>query len=257
MKIAINLRRVGVALTALAGFACLIQHAALAQEPPPPAESAAGKPADMPVAVDPPPAPLQEGNLAAVLNCDGYGDFMRSGDGITRQGLGFWTAGGDRVRRRPSFQNGVEYCNRAIARIDAEFPQFWMRKVSLVQSRAVHRLINGDAARALADIDAAAAAAAEPQNVHYVRSLGVNNGFIRAFALVSNGDHAAGEALALETLAQRPFSREAVNAAVVAVGPEATSGTIDQLLRAAGRLDPSRSHSLFIYLFEPGRYAEA
>lgn len=251
-------RRARVALATLAGLACLA-HSATAQEGQAPSvEGAAAKPAAA-VAVDPPPAPplAVQNNLAAVLQCDGYAEFRRSGDGITRQGAGIFTVAGDRLRRRPNFQNGVAYCDQAIARLDAEFPQFWMRKVSLTQSRAVHRLVAGDAAGALVDLDAADAAAAEPQNAHYLRSLGANTGFIRGFALIRTGDRAAGEGAVLATLGQRQFSRDAVTAAVVAVGPEATQATMDQLLRAAGRLDPSRSNALFLYLFETGRYAEA
>lgn len=219
-------------------------------EAPPPAPP-------VPVAVAPPPAPIQEGNAAAMQNCDGYGDAQGSGDGMTQQGLSIWSVGGDRMRRQPSFQHGVEYCTRALARIDGEFPQFWMRKVSLLQSRALHRLLASDTAGAIADLDLAAAAAQEPGDRYFVRSLAFNSGVIRAYTQIEAGDRAGGEALAMQMHANRPYSREAVGAALLAIGPDGSSANIETLLRAAGRLDPSRSNAIYTYLFESGRFADA
>lgn len=199
----------------------------------------------------------RQSDAAALQNCDGYGDMMRSGDGMTVQGIGIWQPAGDRLRRRPTFRDGVDFCTAAIARLDAQFPQFWMRKVSLLQSRAVHRLLANDVPGALADLDAAVAAAAEPTNPYYLRSLDVNTNFIRAYAMIEAGDQAGGETLAMRTWARRRYSREAISAALSTIGPKGSRENIDTLLRAGAQVDPSRSGLAFVYFFETGRFAEA
>jgi tetratricopeptide (TPR) repeat protein len=252
-------------LVAALSLTCVSHAAAQTSEagPPPAPQQEPAAPLALPVAVDPPPAPpavrqgaIQPGAAAAMQNCDGHGDVQGSGDGMTQQGLNIWSVGGDRIRRRPTFSHGVEYCTRALARIDGEFPQHWMRRVSLLQARALHRLLVDDHAGAAVDLDAAAAGATAG-DAYFQRSLGFNAGVIRAFGLVKAGDRTGGEALAMEMHARRPYSREAVNAVLLAVGPDAEPRHIETLLRAAGRLDPSRSRALYTYLFESGRYEDA
>ncbi len=189
-------------------------------------------------------------------NCDGFGAVTRVGDGISEHATGFWVAGGDRVRRTPSFRGGVDSCTRALQAMEA-FPESWMRRVSLLQARALHRLVGNDADGAIADLDLADQAAADPQNAYYLRSLNINTNLIRALALTQSGDRAAGEALAMATWARRPFSREVIGAAIGIVGVEGDTQNVDTLLRAAGRMDPSNSDFTFRYKFETGRFEAA
>lgn len=201
-------------------------------------------------------AQLAQATPAHFQNCDGFGGVTRVGDGMSQEATGFWVAGGDRVRRLPSFRGGVAACDAALQALEA-FPQSWMRRVSLLQARALHRLVENDAAGALADVDLADQAAADPQDPFYLRSLGVNTNLIRALALVQSGDHPAGEALALATWASRPYSREVIGAVSGIVGPDGSQENLDTLLRAAGQMDPSNSDFAFRYKFETGRFEAA
>lgn len=189
-------------------------------------------------------------------NCDGFGGVTNVGDGMSEEATGFWVAGGDRVRRTPTFRGGVESCTRALQAMDA-FPQSWMRRVSLLQARAIHRLVGNDATGALADVDLADAAARDTQDIYYQRSLGVNTNLIRALALVQSGDRARGEAVAMETWARRPYSRELIGAAMAIVGPEGAPENVDRLLLVASQMDPSNSDYAFRYMFETGRFEAA
>jgi|CXWL01.1.fsa_nt_gi hypothetical protein len=209
-------------------------------------------------AVDPPPPPAQSAGVPADFpNCDGFGPVTRVGDGMSQVGTGFWVAGGDRVRRAPAARGGVESCTRALQRLQAELPQFWLRRVSLLQARALHRLSDKDFAGALADLVEADQAVRDPSDVYYLRSMGINTDLIRAFALIQNGDRAGGEALAVSAWRRRLFSREVIGAALAIIGPEGDQANLDQLLHAAGRVDPSYSGLSFRYAFETGRYGEA
>lgn len=230
-------------------------EATLAQTGPP-----QDAPATVPVAVDPPPAPPTQETAPLsgdFQNCDGFGPPTRVGDGMTQQATGFWVAGGDRVRRSPTFRRSVASCDRALASLQSQSPGAWMRHVSLLQARALHRINEGDAAGALADLDLADQSAVESNDAHYLRSLNVNTNFIRAFALVEHGDAAAGEALAMATWRRRPYSRETIAAALTALGPSGTQSNLAALLRAAARMDPSQSGAVFDHYFEAGRFEEA
>jgi hypothetical protein len=214
-------------------------------------------------AVDPPPEPPKpepaqaEAGWADYQNCDGYGPITRVGDGMTEQATGWFVAGGDRVRRTPSFRDGVGACTRALAGLDAVAPDAWQRRVSLLQARAAHRLDSRDAPGALADLDLADQAAVDRTDPYYFRSLGINTDMVRAFALAQNGDTAAGEALAMTAWARRPFSREVTTAAILVVGPKGNVENVDRLVRGASRLDPSLSGMVFRYHFESGRFDTA
>jgi hypothetical protein len=242
-------------------LAVSLSHAVGAQTTSAPtnADPAVQAPPPLPVAVDPPPAPplLPANTNADTANCDGYGNFMRSGDGMLQQGMGLWQPAGDRIRRTPSWQNGIGYCTRALTALETQFPQFWMRRVSLLQARALHRLLDGDAPAALADLDAADAAATDPSDIFYQRSLNINTNLIRAFALVEKGDRAAGEALAMQTWRRRPYSREVIGAALTVLGAHGAPENIEALLRAEAQVDPSYSDAPFVYLFENERWADA
>ncbi len=201
---------------------------------------------------------LHENTSGDLQACDGYGSTSRNGDGMTEDATTFWRTGGDRIRRAPALgATGIAYCTRALARLEAEFPQYWLRRVSLIQARALHRLATNDIDGALADLDLASQSAAEPQNAFYLRTLDLNAGFIRAFALTARGDRVGGETLAMQTWARRPHSREVIGAALVLLGQDGSQENIDALLRASGRVDPHTSVLAFIYAFEGGRFEQA
>jgi tetratricopeptide (TPR) repeat protein len=190
-------------------------------------------------------------------SCDGYDAPRGERDGISDVG-GFWTGPGDRVRHVPSnFTLGIESCTRALRALDSQFPSAWMRRVSVLQARALHRLIANDAAGALTDLDLADQAAVEPQDPFYLRSVSINTNLIRALALAQNGDRPGAEALAMATWERRSYSREVIGAAALIIGSDGSMENTDRLLRAAAQLDPSYSDYVFRYKFETGRFEEA
>jgi hypothetical protein len=190
-------------------------------------------------------------------SCDGYDRPRGSRDGISDVG-GFWTGPGDRVRHVPSdFTSGIEACTRALQSLESRFPSAWMRRVSVLQARALHRLIANDVPGSLADLDLADQAAVEPTDPFYLRSLNINTNLIRALAFVQSGDHAGGEALAMSTWSRRPYSREVTGAALMIVGGEGSETDLDRLMVVAGQLDPSYSGLIFGHRFETGRFEAA
>lgn len=178
-------------------------------------------------------SPMEDSPGAAFRNCDGLGGASRSGDGILRPGRSVDALG----RMQPSWEHSVAYCDRALANIEQNFPQYWQRRVSLLQSRAIHHLIAGDTSSAVTDLNAADAAVATPDD-DYARTLGVNSKLIRAMALVLSGDREAGETLALEARAARPYSRAALLAALMVLAPHGERARIDVLMEELLRLDP-------------------
>lgn len=196
-----------------------------------------------------------QNSLAA---CDGYGNMERNADGITELGAGFWTAPGSRYRRAPnSVPSSVSSCSTAVAMLDADFPENWMRKVSLLQSRALHNVAAGDPQAALADLDAADAAAQLPDDPFYRRSLAVNSQFIRAFALAKDGRQAEALALTAEAASSRPYIRDAHLAALTVAKSANYDPVVEGHLISLGRIHPSLTVLRFRYLFETGRFEEA
>jgi len=170
---------------------------------------------------------------AALRNCDGFGGVSAGGDDIIRPQRSMDTLG----RVEPSFEHSIEYCDRALLVLDA-YPQYWLRRVSILQSRALHRLIASDATGALTDLDAADALVPQPLDADYARSLGINAKLIRALALQMQGHDAQATALVTEAIEQRPYNRSVLIAALIISGPDAKRERILPLLGALARLDP-------------------
>jgi hypothetical protein len=170
---------------------------------------------------------------SALRNCDGFGGVSSSGDGVLRAGRGVDVVG----RMEPSFEHSIAYCDRALLVLD-EYPQYWVRRISVMQSRAMHRLIAADADGAIEDLDSADALAPEPLNADYVRTLDVNARLIRALALTMKGEHAAGEALALEARLQRPYARAVLVAALMVLSQRGEPAPMEPVLAELARLDP-------------------
>lgn len=195
--------------------------------------------------------------LSHLRGCDGYGELTRTEDGMSTNGT-WLRAAPNHFRAKVSFSSvGLRHCDSAIEWLDEQYPQYTERKVSLLQGRAVHRLVAKDPAGAIKDLDAARALSAGLTDAYFDRSLGLNNDFIRAFALIDLGDREAGESLAMETWARRPLSRGATLCALTILGPEGSEQRIDTLLTALARIEPRLSSLIFIDKFETGRFSEA
>ncbi|HYM18446.1 MAG TPA: hypothetical protein VEU06_07780 [Micropepsaceae bacterium] len=196
--------------------------------------------------------------------CDGYAEAAEYGDGMTATGESFWEKLGRQalVKARTPVEratpakasNGIANCDAAL---DALPEKHWMRKVSLLRARALHRIEAHDAPGALADLDLADAAASASTETYYARSLGVGVDFVRAYALSLSGDKQKGEALALDALLRRPYNRETAGAALYALGSNPSATGLMTAMQASARLVPANVDVLFLRAFNTRNYTEA
>jgi hypothetical protein len=150
---------------------------------------------------------------------------------------------------------GAAACEMELGALDAD-PAQAPRRFALLQSRALHRLAASDAAGAAADLDGAAAAAADfPIAVRRSVEPGLDLG--RALIARLGGDQSRAETLALHAFAARPFSRPFATAALTALGPAAPIETTEPVLRRLAQLDPTATADLHRALFEQARFTEA
>ena len=182
--------------------------------------------------------------------CDGFGGIGNSGDGIGSLTLLRSPSPGALIRRLNIDPTAVQACTSAIDDLDTNYPKYWVRKASLLQSRALHRIDKGEFELGLADIQAAKDAVAENRNAYFHRSIGVNTYFIEALLLSKLGRQEEAEKLALATLRIRDHVPRAVSAAMVAVGPNATESTRRYLIDQLVRTNPNSIHFRLIYYFE-------
>lgn len=194
--------------------------------------------------------------------CDGYGGPTLSGDGMTRWGLGQGevVGGGAATRTTPALggESNIADCGAALDELRTRFPEYWLRRVSLVRARAMHRLAMGDTAGALRDLDAAEAeAGVHKDDLLYRRSLALGIDLLRAYAAKLSGDPARAERLALQAWSARPWNRETARAALIILGPEGSERAILTVLRSDTQFDPAATGKLFDFTFEHGHFAEA
>jgi hypothetical protein len=209
------------------------------------------------------PARAAEATLAQYRGCDGYGEAGSYGDGMLQHPSG-WAhlfvdaplAANDRYT--PHFGGlGINDCDAALAAIPAKH---WMRRVSLISARAIHRIeLSGDTKGALADLDLAVQTAGENGNgdAYYRRSLGWSLNVLRAYVLRQAGNQTEATALALAALAERPHNRQALLVVLHAMGPKADEAAIHTVQVSLARLIPAYSAVLFERAFETGKFAEA
>lgn len=173
----------------------------------------------------------------AFRGCDGFSGVSRSGDGVLAPPRSIEALG----RMRPVFQEALANCDIAIAVLQRDAPQYWVRRVNLLHARAIHRLMASDTQGALADLQLAEESVQERSD-DYLRTQDVNAKLIKGLALVMQGD-AEGQALAVQAHRQRPFSVPATLAAVMVVGRDGDPVTLDALIRDLSRLSPRVAHA--------------
>jgi hypothetical protein len=149
----------------------------------------------------------------------------------------------------------VADCTQALAETP---PKQWMRRASLLLARAVHALeAGGGASDALSDLDRVDALSKDHADAFYQRSLGLDVELVRAYALRVSGDHADAAALAHHIVAERPFSRAASSAALLAVAFDAPAADVDALIKSQVKFSPAGLNLLYQRDLSDGRYAEA
>ncbi|HVV64917.1 MAG TPA: hypothetical protein VHC42_05575 [Rhizomicrobium sp.] len=193
-------------------------------------------------------AVLADASSEQYRGCDGYGAASSAGDGMTEWAtvlLLFNPPGYGNTSRSGASRGaeGIADCDAALVDLPTKH---WRRKVSLLRARALHRLDEGDAPGAISDLDLADAAASTGNDLLYARSLGLGVKYVRALAVRRSGQEANGEALALSTEAERPYDRQSVVAAMIALGPKAPKDDRIGLERALAKLVPTAVDALFV-----------
>lgn len=162
--------------------------------------------------------------------------------------------GAQRLTKIALGRNGVTACDTAL--VDPLLTDGdWMRRVSLLQARAVHQLAAGQTDAALADLAKAGAAAREPEDAYYRRSLGLGNDIVRAFALRAQERHAEADALIEKILKERPYNRQ-IAIALLALTPDLTAVVAGEpALLPVARLQPKLIDTIFAEHFRRRDFA--
>ena len=135
--------------------------------------------------------------------CDGYAAPGARDDGMLRMVVPVAT-----VFAEPG---GVAACTAALA--DPRIAALSDRRASLTRARAMHRLVAGDDAAALADLDAADAGTADHGDLLRSRSFGVGSELLRAYLALRRHDAARAIALADRAAQDRRYALGTVLAA--------------------------------------------
>lgn len=192
--------------------------------------------------------------------CDGYGAPSDAGDGMTEYAriLGIFnpTGYGTTARSAETLtgDNGVAACDAALTDVPEAH---WMRRVSLLRARAIHHLEAHETAPALADLDLAQAAAKDPNDIYFARSLGLGMDIVRAEALKEQGQGAQAATLTLAAIAKRPYNRQVYASAFVIFAPAPSPADEDVVLRGISRLLPAERSRLFAQALKARKFADA
>lgn len=194
-------------------------------------------------------------------DCDGYSAPRGKSDGISRETF-LWGAASRSVDvRRDKMERlgerGLEACDRALAS-PLLLDDFWLRRASLLQAKAVHALATKqhDLAITLADhSDALGIARKDP---YFMQSVGAGNIAIRSYALGALGrnDEAVMAIGSIENA--RPWAMSVTELALrlrfhLNTGTAENSSDLKRILPHM----PHKAESLFWLQFVHGRYDEA
>jgi hypothetical protein len=150
---------------------------------------------------------------------------------------------------------GIANCDEALAS-PSLVRNHWRRRVNLWRARALHQLGAGAADAALADLRRAEAEVLTPDDPFYRRSLGLGITLTRAYALRVKGEKEAGEQLAMQASAQRPYSRHVTGTARRAIGGAPFRPRVLEAAKGFARLEPRAMDDIFLNAFAEGRFAD-
>lgn len=183
--------------------------------------------------------------------CDGMIHPARAADGMRREAD---SSSYSFLRAQPG--GNVEACNRALAS-PRLLPTQTVRRAHLLRARAAAYLQKGDTAKALTDLDqAAATASAAGQERFYARSMGVSLDLLRALAHAQAGDSARAVSLAQSAMQARPYALQVqrVGAEILQLARSNETGGASPWLGTL-RLEPDAVHSALIGEAERGNFA--
>jgi hypothetical protein len=190
-------------------------------------------------------APASAREASVWVKCDGLA--KPEGAGVTLGRLVAITATmgiagapeGSTYTPAASGADGVAACTEALASPDLS--RWWVRHVSLLRWRAIHRIEAGDSSdAALQDLRAIGALAAQHEaDAGYNRSIGLSVKLLEAALLAKKGEQAEANRLAYAVAEERPYATNLVGlaAAIAAVDPT-YSADKDRLLTRYLALDP-------------------
>jgi hypothetical protein len=190
-------------------------------------------------------------------DCDGYFAPNSHSDGLRSASTLLLTFG---VPARPVplviGRSGIHACDTALAD-PALLETYWMRHVTLLRARAIHKLAAGDDAGALDDVAKARAAMKDDPDPLVRRSLGLGLDLVRAYALAKTGHRDEARQIVNAILAERPYSRHVGLAVVAVTGNEGLQANDFAILKTLGRLDPRFVDAMFELAFDQRRFDEA
>jgi len=196
--------------------------------------------------------PAWAGDKQDFVACDGRIHPGRQDDGMRGE------------PNRPSYlrafaaptNNNIAACDRALAS-PRLLPTQSLRRAHLLRARAAGHLQSGNAAKALADLDSAQAAAGMGANdLFYQRSMGVSLDLLRAIAHAQLGEDSRAAGLAQAAMARRPYSSQIQQIGGDIIHATAGgNGAIKPDWTMAMRLDPLASASVLLREAEVGNFA--
>lgn len=186
--------------------------------------------------------------------CDGRVHPGKQSDGMRGEASESAYSFGLSSSRLPAVVIGA--CTRALAS-PRLLPTQTLRRVHLLRARAAAQLESGDAAKALADLDLAQAAAGGlAADRFYRRSMGVSLDLLRALALANSGDMAGALPLAQAASAARPYSVDVQRVAATVLQAGRPIGTPSPSPWSAGaRLTPQAATLALVKEAEIGNFA--
>lgn len=179
--------------------------------------------------------PAHAGVSEDFSECDGLKKPKSSDDGMRGEA----TFPSYRFGGREAPSRTLAACNRVLES-GKLLPEQTLRRAHVMRARAAAKLELGDAAGALADIDAAQEAGkAYAGDFFYDRSMGVSLDLLRALALNETGDRKAALALAEAAAAKRTYALEVQRVAGMLRAANGDKPTDPTVWQGLARIDPA------------------
>lgn len=196
--------------------------------------------------------PAHAGVSEDFSECDGLKKPKSSDDGMRGEA----TFPSYRFGGRDAPSQTLAACNRVLES-GKLLPEQTLRRAHVMRARAAAKLELGDAAGALADIDAAQEAGkAYAGDFFYDRSMGVSLDLLRALALNETGERKAALALAEAAAAKRTYALEVQRAAGMLRAANGDNPADPTIWQGLARIDPATRGIFSQFAPQSGNLAE-